>query len=456
MPSVEETIEKFQALILEKTGKSLSFIQKVILRESLNQTQTTYTQIALENNYSENYIRQLVAPKLWQLLSETLGEKVNRTNCRAVLEQRFEILSSVNNSQTTQIQSLEHAQSRAEYPLESPEGTVPLASPFYIERGIEQICYQEIIQPGAFVRIKASRQMGKTSLMTRIISHASFHNYNIVRLSLYRAETNIFSSTQNFLQWLCANVNRQLGIKLKISSFWDEDIGALMNATVYFQEHLLNQISTPILLALDEVNQLFEYPNLARDFLALLRSWYEESRDISIWRNLRVLIVYSTNAYINLHTNKTLFNVGTSFELPPFTRLQVEDLTQRHQIQLTEFEFEQVMELTGGFPYLVRLLLYHSSQHQLSIENLRRDAASDIGIFYKHLHELLWHLKQNPNLAAAFSEVVLAQAPIFLEQEVAFKLKSLGLISLQESHATVSCLLYKQYFTSHMAYMLNT
>lgn len=443
MPSIEDSIEAFQGLIFDKTGKSLSFIQKVILRESLLQTQTTYAQIALENNYSETYIRQLVAPKLWQLLSETVGEKVNRTNCRAVLEERLKKLPTFNSPKPTQIQQEANFQSS----VESPEGTVPLASPFYIERGLEQICYQQIQEAGAFIRIKAPLKMGKTSLMTRIISHASFHNYHIVRLSLYRAESDIFASTHNFTRWFCANVNHQLGIKSKLSSFWDEDIGALMNCTIYFQEHLLNQISNPILLALDEANQLFEYPNVACDFFALLRSWYEESKDVSIWEKLRLLIVHSTDVYINLHINKSPFNVGLTIELPPFTRLQVEDLAQRHKLKLTSSEFEQLMELTGGFPYLVRMILYYTLSRQLSIEDLLRDAASDIGIFSKHLHEQLWHLKQNPKLAAAFGEVVLARSHQTLDQEVGFKLKNLGLVNLQENQATVSCLLYKRYST---------
>lgn len=85
MSSIEKTIEIVEALILNRLGKSLSFIQKVVLRESFSENQKTYARIAWENNYSESYIKQLVAPKLWQLLSAVLGEKVNRTNCRAVL-----------------------------------------------------------------------------------------------------------------------------------------------------------------------------------------------------------------------------------------------------------------------------------------------------------------------------------------------------------------------------------
>ncbi|MBW4602672.1 MAG: AAA-like domain-containing protein [Calothrix sp. FI2-JRJ7] len=441
MSSIEETIDLCQDLILEKTGKLLSFIQKVILRESLTQTKKTYAKIAVENNYSENYIKQFVAPKLWQLLSDTVGEKVNRTNCDAVLKERLESLSSVNVLRDNQ------AYRRI---LELPEGSVPLLSPLYIERGIEQICYQEILQPGAFIRIKAPRKMGKTSLMARILAHADSKNYHTVRLSLYRAETEIFASSHKFLQWLCANINLQLGLKSKISDFWDEDIGALMNCTIYVQECLLNHISSPLVLALDQVEQLFDYPNLARDFFALLRSWYEETRDLSIWRKLRLLIVNSTDTYLNFKTNKSPFNIGLAIELPPFTGMQVEDLAKRHRLQLTSSGFDQLMELTGGVPYLVRLALYHSLQHQIFLETLMQNATSDTGIFSSYLHELLWHLKKNPDLAIALSEVVLAQAPVTLEQEVAFKLKSLGLVNLKESKAMVSCGLYQQYFSTRV------
>jgi hypothetical protein len=56
---------------------------------------------------------------------------------------------------------------------ELPSGQVRLASAFYVERvPYEAQCYKEILQPGALIRIKAPRQMGKTSLMARILYQA--------------------------------------------------------------------------------------------------------------------------------------------------------------------------------------------------------------------------------------------------------------------------------------------
>ncbi|MBN4002017.1 AAA-like domain-containing protein [Nostoc sp. LPT] len=441
MRSIEQIIECTETLINDKTGKSLSFIQKAVLSASLLETKKNYAQIAIENNYSENYIRQLVAPKLWQLLSNSLGEKVNRTNCRAVLEQRLD------NSFLQTISQPTHMWQKIN--LEPPDGQVPLSSTLYIERGLEQVCYQAILQPRAFIHIKAPRKMGKTSLMTRILAYGSSHGYHTVRLSLHRAETEVFSSLEKFLRWFCANVTHQLGIKSKLEEYWDEDMGDLMNCTIYFQGYVLQEINTPLILALDEVNKLFEYPQLTRDFLGLLRSWYEETRDISIWQKLRVLIVKSTDIYINLEINKSPFNIGLAIDLPVFTRLQLEDLAQRHRLQLTAFQFEQLMALTGGFPYLVRLAFYHSVQHQIPVDDILQDTTNDTGIFSEHLHNQLYSILQSPDLVDAFQQVIRSTVPISLEQEVAFKLKSLGLIYLENKTATVSCGLYRKYFSDY-------
>jgi serine/threonine-protein kinase len=53
-----------------------------------------------------------------------------------------------------------------------PGGTVPLDSPFYVERPpAEKTCYDLIVTDkavNALIRIKAPRQMGKSSLMVQI------------------------------------------------------------------------------------------------------------------------------------------------------------------------------------------------------------------------------------------------------------------------------------------------
>ncbi len=78
---------------------------------------------------------------------------------------------------------------------ELPEGQVKLASLFYVERlPIERKCYDEIVTPGALIRIKAPRQMGKTSLMARVLQQAGAQEYQTVPLSFQLADGSIFAN----------------------------------------------------------------------------------------------------------------------------------------------------------------------------------------------------------------------------------------------------------------------
>jgi hypothetical protein len=449
MKKIEEIVEFAILLVATETGVSLNYIQKVLLRESLLEEQKSYAQIAEENKYSESYIKFSVAPKLWQLLSQAMGEKVNKKNFQALLEQHF---VNQNNPQPTETTTaMPTAGLTAEhYVLESPEGQVPVASRLYIERStIEQTCYQEILQPRAFIRIFAPRKMGKTSLIARILDYGRSQNYHTVRLSLHCAGTQVFASSDRFLRWFCTNVTKQLGLESRLNGYWDEDMGALINSTIYFQGYILKEISNPIVLALDGIDQLFQYPELAGDFFVLLRSWYEETKDSSVWQKLRVVMAHSVEVYIPLPTNRSPFNVGLAIELPTFNQEQVQDLAQRHQLQLTKPEIEQLMKLTGGFPYLIRLALYQSSRLNIPLKTLLQDATTDRGIYQQHLQSLLWNIQQHPKLPDAFKQVL--TAPIQLEIEVAFKLKSLGLVHLVENQAIVSCELYREYCRNYLS-----
>jgi hypothetical protein len=159
-------------------------------------------------------------------------------------------------------------------------------------------------------------------------------------------------------------------------------------------------------------------------------------------------MAHSVEVYIPLATNRSPFNVGLAIELPTFNQEQVQDLAQRHQLPLTKPELEQLMKLTGGFPYLIRLALYQSSRLNIPIKTLLQDATSDRGIYQQHLQSLLWKLQQNHELSEAIQQIL--KAPIQLESEVAFKLKSLGLVHLVENQATLSCELYREYLRNYL------
>jgi hypothetical protein len=329
---------------------------------------------------------------------------------------------------------------------------VALDSPFYVERPpIEWDCYNEIREPGALIRIKALRQMGKTSLMNRILAQAAIENYCTVRLNLRQAERTVLSNIDKFLRWFCANISQQLQLEPRLDDYWDEELmGSLVSGTTYFQAYLLEQINRPLVLALDEVEHIFEYPDIAQDFFPLLRNWYEEANNLDIWKLLRVIVVHSTEVYIPLKINQSPFNVGLPVELPEFSLEQVADLARRHGLDWTENQLKPLMAMLGGHPFLVRLALYRIVGEETTLEQLLQTAPTESGIFIDHLRRQLISLQHNPELAAAFKKVVSTDESVQLEPIQVYQLQRMGLVQLDGNKVMPRCNLYRQYFRARV------
>ena len=82
---MEEELKLAKTTLYTNTGKQLTVIEKEILKAAWENE--TYATIAKNSHLSVGHIKD-VAYKLWQQLSEILGEKVTKTNLRLVLEKK--------------------------------------------------------------------------------------------------------------------------------------------------------------------------------------------------------------------------------------------------------------------------------------------------------------------------------------------------------------------------------
>jgi serine/threonine-protein kinase len=256
------------------------------------------------------------------------------------------------------------------------------------------------------------------------------------------------------MRWLCLCVSKELGLPNQLTDYWDDIFDGNYNSTSYFEQYLLPASNSPLVIALDEADCVFAYPEVANDFLGCCGAWYERAkygdRDSDTWKKLRLIVIHSTEVYIPMNLNQSPFNVGLSIELPEFTLKQVQDLTHRYQLGWTLNQIEALIALLGGHPYLVRLAMYHVAHQAITFEQVLEQAATEAGIYSDHLRRLLWNLEQHPELANAFRDVVMAKAPISLKSILAFKLNSLGLVKIASNHVTPRCELYQQYFCEHL------
>lgn len=154
--------------------------------------------------------------------------------------------------------------------LKNPDGQVPLNSPFYIERPqIESNCYETILEAGALIRIKAPRKMGKTSLMSRILNYGIQQGYQTATIDLWSSE--FLTDIKTFLQWFCASISEELKLEVKLEKYWKKYLTSQQNCSKYFTDYILKEISSPIILGLDDIDQIFSYPQIAEEFFKLLR-----------------------------------------------------------------------------------------------------------------------------------------------------------------------------------------
>lgn len=331
--------------------------------------------------------------------------------------------------------------------LEELGGQVPLDSPFYIERPpIEQRCYEAIAKPGALIRIKAPRQMGKSSLVLRILDHATQQGYRSTWLNLQAAGEKSLENLDSLLKWLCSRISRKLGLKDKVEEYWQGALGCNDKCTDYFELYLLEELKVPFALGLDEVDQLFQYEAVASDFFGLLRSWHEESKFNPVWRNLRLILSHSKEVYIPLNINQSPFNVGLPVELPPLNDDQVTDLIQRHGLSFSPREAVGIMDLTGGHPYLLRVALYYLVRGEISFAQLMQNAPTAEWAYGEHLRRHLYSLQEHPDLLAAMKRVIAVDEPIRIDATEAFKLSSMGLVRFSGNDVVPLCDLYRQYF----------
>lgn len=337
-----------------------------------------------------------------------------------------------------------------EGPLEIPEGQVPIESRFYIPSSFEERCYEEVRKAGSLIRIKSPHKMGKSSLMVRVLAHGAQLGYRTVTLNLEEANQKLFTDLDKYIQWFCASVGRSLGLRIPLEEYWDDIFGANDNCTDYFEKYLLKGTDPPLVIAIDNFDRVFNYPDIETDFCGLLRGWHERSRSNPLWGNLRLIIVYSQEPYLQKDINQSPFNVGLPIDLGEFTVAQVQTLVARHGLDWREQEVAQVMELIGGHPYLLRSALYQIAVGDLTLAEFLKTAPTEAGLYRDHLVGHLGALERYPALGTAMKTVVDSPTPVSLRSEEAFKLDSMGLVVRVGNDVQPRCQLYCRYFRDRL------
>lgn len=328
--------------------------------------------------------------------------------------------------------------------LELPEGSMDPQSTFYVERVTDRVALETIQRQGVTITIKGPRQMGKSSLLLRVREAALKAGKRVALLDFQLFDKATLIEPDLFFRQFCEWLTDELEMDSRVEEFWGVPLGNSQRTTRYLQRYLLKELGRSLVLAMDEVEITFD-SSFRSDFFGMLRSWHNSRQTNSLWKQLDLVLVTSTEPYQLIENlNQSPFNVGEVIELEDFTAAQVAELNRRHGSPFTVVEESELVSLLAGHPYLTRRALYLVASGRLTPGELYATATRDRGPFGDHLRHHLFRLNNKPDLIEGLRQVIrFNSCP---DETVFFRLRGAGLVRREERVVVPRCQLYAYYF----------
>jgi AAA-like domain/TIR domain len=334
--------------------------------------------------------------------------------------------------------------------IELESGAMDVESRLYIRREVDALATGVMSRQGKTLNLKGARQMGKSSLLMHLLATALEAGKRVAFIDFQELDSAVLASDDAFFRVFCSTLSERLELKDQVEAYWAPGLGNLQSCGKYMGDYVLKSLGAPLVLALDEVDRLFDSP-FRSDFFGMLRSWHNKRAQptAAAWKKLDLVLVTSTEPYLLVENlNQSPFNVGESFELADFTPEEVTRLNQLHGPALGPEDERRLFALLGGHPYLLRRALYLIATRRMTGSELLTHTDLDGGPFGDHLRHLLFLLHPRQELVSGLCDIL--QRGACGDATVLHQLRSAGLVRQEGERIVPRCELYTRYFRKHL------
>ena len=330
-------------------------------------------------------------------------------------------------------------------------GALPVESNRYVERPVDVEVRNALSRRDSIVLVKGGRQMGKSSLLARALSHVRGQGTSVAVLDLLAVADDDFADCRRFLRRMAESVEDQVTASTPVEQVWDEHRAAGANLERWLRRHVLPSAPFGLVLAIDQADRLLRH-SWCGEVFGLFRAWHNRraTDPESDWARLSIALAYTAEAHHFIaDPNQSPFNVGTPSVLSDLTLDEAQQLRARIVPDLGAAEWEGFVAWVGGHPYLVQLGIDAVSSGGWDLSGLMAATRAQEGPLMPHLQGLLRWVEANPEHHSWLADLAERRGPLGVAAFMG--LRSIGLVgSDHRSTATWRSPLYREWWETRV------